>query len=97
MGVFEFQYNVLTAVYLILVLVKGFAFIDALTRHANAYVAADKLTKAAWLWITGLSFVGEIFLPGPLGFVSIIGTVASFVYILDVRPALAEVARRPRR
>jgi hypothetical protein len=94
MGVFEFQYNVMTAVYVVLLLVKAFAFVDALTRRPDAFPAADKLTKPAWLWITGLSLVAEIVLPGPLGFVSLIGTVASFVYLLDVRPALVSVTRR---
>lgn len=94
MGVFEFQYNVMTAVYVVLLLVKAFAFVDALTRRPDAFPAADKLTKPAWLWITGLSLVAEIVLPRPLGFLSLIGTVASFVYLLDVRPALVSVTRR---
>lgn len=94
MGVFEFQYNLMTVLYVVLLLVKAFAFVDALTRRSEAYPAADKLTKTAWLWITGLSLAAEILLPGPIGLVSLVGTVASFVYILDVRPALVAVTRR---
>lgn len=94
MEVFEFQYNLMTALYVVLLLVKAFAFIDALTRRPDAFPAADKLTKMAWLWITGLSLVAEILLPGPIGLVSLIGTVASFVYIVDVRPAVVAVTRR---
>lgn len=94
MEVFEFQYNLMTALYVVLLLVKAFAFIDALTRRPDAFPAADKLTKMVWLWITGLSLVAEILLPGPIGLVSLIGTVASFVYIVDVRPAVVAVTRR---
>ncbi|HET9499353.1 MAG TPA: DUF2516 family protein [Marmoricola sp.] len=94
MGVFEFQMGVTFVVWVVLLVVKAFVFVDALSRRPDAYPAADKLTKAAWLWITGLSVVAEIVLPGPLGLVSIIGTVASFVYLLDVRPALVAVTRR---
>jgi hypothetical protein len=94
MGVFAFQSGVMFAVYVALLLVKAYAFIDALTRRSDAFPAADKQTKVAWLWITGLSLAAEIILPGPIGLVSLIGTIASFVYILDVRPAVHAVTRR---
>ena len=97
MGLFQFEYNVLTAVYLVLLAVKAWALIDCLTRPAAAFAAADKQTKVAWLWIIGLSLAAEMLLPGPLGLVSLLGTVASFVYLLDARPAVREVTGRDRR
>ena len=94
MNYFDFQNNVLGAVALVLLAVKLWALIDAITRPTQAFVAADKQTKAAWLWILGLSFVAALVWPYPLGIIALIGTVASFVYLLDVKPALAAVTRR---
>lgn len=91
---YGFENLVYTVAYLALFVVKGWALIDAVMRPAQAFIAADKLTKAAWLWITGLAFVAHIVFPALLGLFSIIGIVAAFVYVLDVRPALADVMRR---
>jgi len=91
-NVFGLENSVMGFVYVILLAVKLFAFIDAATRRTDAYTAADKLTKPAWLLILGLSVACD-FLLGSL-LLRIAGTVAAFVYLLDVRPALASVTRR---
>jgi uncharacterized membrane protein len=90
---FDIQNSVLAVVYLALAVVKGWALIDAILRPAAAFPAADKLTKTAWLWITGLAFVAH-YVSSMVGILSLLGTVAAFVYILDVKPALASVTRR---
>lgn len=79
-------------VFLALLAVKVFALIDAATRPAGAFAAADKLTKKAWLLILGLAVACHLILPNLL--LIIVGIVAAFVYVLDVRPALASVTRR---
>jgi hypothetical protein len=81
-------------VYLVLTAVKLFALVDAVLRPAPAYQAADKQTKTAWMWILGLTFAVNVLWPAVLGLFFLAGTVAAFVYILDVRPALAAVTRR---
>jgi len=92
--VFEFESLVMLLAFYALMAVKVFAFVDALTRPAAAYVAAEKLTKPAWLLILGLTVASSMLWTYPLGLFSIIGTVAAFVYLLDARPALASVTRR---
>ena len=79
-------------VFLALLAVKLWAFIDALIRPAQAYVAAGKLTKPAWLLILGLTVASALVLNSLT--LMLIGTVAAFVYILDAKPALASVTRR---
>lgn len=79
---------------LALLAVKIFAFVDALVRRPDAFVAAGKMTKQAWLLILGLSALAAVLFPQPIGLFSIVGTVASFVYLLDARPAVVEVTRR---
>ena len=87
------QSTLLLVVLVVLLGVKGFAFINSLTYSAEAYEAAGKLTKTAWCAITGLSFAAQLVLIGssPFGLIHLVFTIASFVYLADVRPALREV------
>lgn len=89
---YSLQANLMSLVYLVLFGVKMWALVDAILRPTQAYVAADKLTKPAWLWILGLSLASHLLLANLT--VMLIGTVASFVYLLDVKPALASITRR---
>lgn len=93
MDLLYFQAGVTGIASLALILFKVWAFVDALMRPAEAYPAADKLTKSAWLLILGLSAAAAVLFPRPIGLLSILGTVASIVYIVDVRPALVSVTR----
>ena len=90
----DLQYNITLVVYAVLFVVKLWALVDAVLRPPAAYLAADKLTKPGWLWILGLAAACHVLLPGFL--LSILGTVAALVYLLDVRPALAALTRRRR-
>jgi hypothetical protein len=92
--VFEFENLVMGLAFFALMGVKVWALVDALTRPAAAYVAAEKLTKQGWLLILGLTVASSLIWTSPLGLLSIAGTVAAFVYLLDARPALASVTRR---
>jgi hypothetical protein len=89
---YNLQTNVITLVYLVLLGVKMWALIDALLRPAQAFVAADKLTKTAWLWILALTLAAHLLLSSLI--FGLVGTVAAFVYILDVKPAVAALTRR---
>lgn len=89
----QFEVSVSTVLFLILLAVKLFAFINALTWQDRYYDAAGKLNKNAWCLITGLAVAGELVLMGqPL--INLIGTVAALVYLVDVRPALQALTRR---
>ncbi len=91
---FQFRDGLVSIIAFVLIGVKVWAFVDALLRPAAGYVAAGKLTKPGWLVILGLSVVMGLLWPHPIGLFSIIGTVAAFVYLLDARPAIAQVTRR---
>ncbi|MCO1657233.1 DUF2516 family protein [Pseudonocardia sp. S2-4] len=86
---------VLFGVWLLAIPVGGFAFVHALMQRADAFTAADKLTKPAWLGITGASLlVLIVFQYGPRSSGAlfwIAGLVAVLVYIVDVRPAVVRV------
>lgn len=86
---------ILTALWLLAIPVGGFAFVHALLQKSEAFTAADKLTKPAWLGITGASvLVLVVFRDGPGGSGTlfwIAALVAVLVYIVDVRPAIIGV------
>ena len=92
-GVFGVEGTVTLIVYFALLVVKIYAFGSALFYSSRAYEAADKLTKPAWCIILGLA-VALTFIPVGGLILSLVGTIAAFVYLVDVRPALAQLTRR---
>ncbi len=92
--VFQLESLVGQIAFFVLLIVKVWALIDAITRPAEAFVAAGKLTKPAWMLILGLTVATTVVFPSVIGLLSIAGIIAAFVYILDVRPALVSVTRR---
>jgi uncharacterized protein DUF2516 len=73
------------------------AFIDCASRKAPAFPAAGKLTKPAWLVLTGLpALVGTLLaLSGAgavLNLITYIAVIVSSVYMADVRPAVKEIS-----
>jgi hypothetical protein len=80
---------ILSVVGLGLLVLKVYAFIDCLRRPAAAFVAYGKLTKPAWLAITGAAALFQLLFGGALGLFSIVGTVAAIVYLVDVKPAVS--------
>lgn len=102
---------VLLILYWVAVPVGLYACIHAMLQRVDAYPAADKLTKPAWVGITGGAVVLLLFNvyiatrsyllgftgfdPGMLLFY-LIALVAVLVYLVDVKPAVTEVQRGPR-
>ena len=91
--VFAVEGTVLLIVFFVLLAVKIYAFGSSLLFSAEAYQAAGKLTKPAWCIILGLGVVLQM-IGSPIGLLSIVFTIAAFVYLADVRPALAGLRRR---
>jgi len=86
--------NFYLVVAFVLLVVKIFAFMNSLMHSNQEYEAAGKLTKTAWSLILGLGVVVQLLLGGPLGLLNIVFTIAAFVYLADVRPAIAGLRRR---
>ena len=81
-----------------LIALRAWAFFDCLMRKSAAFPAVDKLTKPAWLGITGGAcalLLLNLVVPGSMLFY-LIGLVAVLVYLVDVKPAVTEVQRGPR-
>ena len=76
--------------------VEAWAFIDAIGRPAQAFVAAGKQTKPLWLIILGVAVVIGLYLGvlsggfGAVGILPIAAFVAAAIYLTDVRPKVRE-------
>ena len=92
--VLQAEMTFMMIVELVLLVVKIFAFVNSLMYSAQAYDAANKLTKPAWTIILGLGVAVQLVLGGTIGLISLIFTIAALVYLADVRPALASLTRR---
>jgi uncharacterized protein DUF2516 len=92
--VFQAESMFMLIVELVLIAVKIFAFVNSLMYSAESYSAANRLTKPAWAIILGLGLLVQLVFGGPLGLINIAFTIAAFVYLADVRPALASLTRR---
>jgi hypothetical protein len=84
-------FGLLKLVLLALLVFKMFAFVDAALRPTQAYEAAGKLTKVAWLLFLGIAAAFDFFFGRVTSILTILGTVAAIVYVVDVRPAVREV------
>ena len=92
--VLDLLMKLMLVVYLALGAVKVFAFVSSLLWSAEHYTAAGKLTKPAWTIILGLALLVQVLMPGIINLLNLVGTIAAFVYLADVRPALASLTRR---
>ena len=97
----ELQYlaeYVLFGIHLLVLVVSVYALIHAALQRTDAYPAANKMTKNAWLGILGgavlLSFITNIIGLGITGVAS--SAVAAGVYLVDVRPKVLEVQGKSR-
>jgi len=95
-----FEWLLMTALFTAMFVLAGWAFVDALFRPSTAFVAAGKLTKPAWVGITGVSALVEFSMtPFALfgvpfaGFLWLPAVVAAIVYLVDVRPAVRGLQR----
>ena len=73
---------------------QAWAFLDATLRRPDAFVAADKLTKPAWMLILGIAIVAHMLIWSPVSILNLLGAVAAVVYIVDARPAIQGLTRR---
>jgi hypothetical protein len=69
---------------------KIYAFVHALRTDTQAFPYAGKRTKGFWLAITGVALAVNVVVLNPLMFLNIIGVVGALVYLVDVRPAVAQ-------
>lgn len=79
---------VLSVLQIAVLVTTVYAFVHAALQRPDAYTAAGKLTKPAWLGILGVSVL-LTWLLQILGVV--IAACAAGIYLVDVRPKILEI------
>lgn len=74
---------------IVLFAAKGFALVDCVSRRASQFEYLDTLPKQSWLIILGLSLLAHLVIWSPLSILNLIGTVASLVYLAQVRGSVS--------
>ena len=85
---------ILLGLWIVGIPVGGYAFVHALMQRSDAFTAADKLTKPAWLGITGAGLLVLVVFQGPMNSGALFwlaGLIAVLVYLVDVKPAVVGV------
>lgn len=82
---FSLQDHISQLLALVLLVVKVFALVDCARRAPAEFSYRDTLPKNSWLVILVLAVLGQAISFGPLGLLSLIGTVAALVYLAQLR------------
>jgi hypothetical protein len=83
---------VLYVLQIAVLLTSVYSFVHAALQRSDAYTAAEKLSKPAWLAILGGAVALTSILYLILGLMGVVlAAVATGVYLVDVRPKLLEV------
>jgi hypothetical protein len=93
-NIFQIEGSVFLVVSLVLLAVKIFSLVTALMFSPDHYRAADKLTKPAWVAILGIGAAAQVLMPDVRSLINLAFTIAAFVYLADVRPALRGLHQR---
>jgi hypothetical protein len=83
-------FNVLHLLLFALALFQVYVFVDAAIRPGAAYTAAGKLTKIAWLFFLGIGALFDLKWGSVTSILTILGTAAAILYMVDVRPAVRQ-------
>lgn len=93
-NIFQIEGSILLVVTLALIALKIFALVTSLMFSPDHYRAADKLTKPAWVAILGVGVAAQVVVPTPMNLLNVAFTIATFVYLADVRPSLSSLHQR---
>ncbi len=91
---FDIQSGLMLLASVGLFAVQAWAFVDALSRRPEVFVAADKQNKQLWLIILGVALGAHILIWSPFSLLNLVGAVATIVYLVDARPALRSLGSR---
>ncbi len=86
---FEIQGGLMLIVSLVLFAAKAFALIDCVARRSSDFTVIETLPRQGWLIILVLSIAGHAMSWYPLSILNLLGTVASLVYLAQVRGSVS--------
>ena len=85
---------VVIALWVILLPLKGFAFIDCLRAPTQVFPAVGRQSKILWLVLTGLALLTGLAPALTLNIFGIAGVVIALIYLFDIRPKIQAITGR---
>lgn len=89
-----FESLIVHTLWAILLVVKIFAFVDAIRRPADYFPFIGRQTKLLWVALTGISVLAGLAPSLALSIFGIAGTVIALIYLFDIRPKMIEITGR---
>jgi hypothetical protein len=88
------QEFVVFGLWIVMLGVKGFAFIDCLRQPTDAFPAIGRQNKVLWTVLTGVAAATALLPALTLSLFGLAGIVVALIYIFDIRPKIKEILGR---
>ena len=79
------------ALWVVLLALKGFAFVDCLRAPGAVFPSIGRQTKILWLVLTGLALLTGLVPNLTLSLFGIAGAVIALIYLFDIRPRIKSI------
>jgi hypothetical protein len=84
-------YWITLAIGLATLVASAWAFIDCARARPDAFPAIGRQSKGLWLALTGGATLVSLATFSPIGILGIASIVIAGVYLMDIRPRIAEI------
>ena len=85
---------VVLGLWIVLLGLKGFAFIECIRAPAAVFPAIGRQSKVLWLILTGLALLTGLAPNLTLSLFGIAGAVIALIYVFDIRPRIRAITGR---
>ena len=88
------QNLIMFVLWIVLLAVKAYAFIDCMRRPAQAFPAVDRQSKTLWMILTGVALLTGLLMDQTLGIIGIAAAAVAVIYLVDVRTKIQSITGR---
>ncbi|NDH14249.1 MAG: DUF2516 family protein, partial [Actinobacteria bacterium] len=87
----KLEIRLFLALWVVLLALKGFAFVDCLRAPGAVFPSIGRQTKILWLVLTGLALLTGLVPNLTLSLFGIAGAVIALIYLFDIRPRIKSI------
>jgi len=88
------QNLVVLVLWVVLLGLKGFAFVECLRAPTQVFPAIGRQSKVLWMVLTGLALLTGLVPNLTLTLFGIAGAVIALIYLFDIRPRIKSITGR---
>lgn len=88
------QNLVVLVLWVVLLGLKGFAFVECLRAPTQVFPAIGRQSKVLWMVLTGLALLTGLVPNLTLTLFGIAGAVVALIYLFDIRPRIKSITGR---